>query len=108
MWLEFCRVRIEYLRSLNTRGGIILAWRQDTFQVVGIHKGSWSVTVKIKMLRTDAEWFLTSVYGPQLDHEKYLFLDELLQIRSLVQGGWIVGGDFNLICVASDKNNNKR
>lgn len=49
-------------------------------------------------------WALTSVYGPQVDVDKVAFLDELRTVRSLLDGPWMVAGDFNLILEAADKN----
>jgi exonuclease III len=47
----------------------------------------------------------TSVYGPQADGDKALFMDELEAIRDACSGPWAVLGDFNLILDAADKNN---
>jgi hypothetical protein len=48
---------------------------------------------------------LLGVYGPHLDDKKLLFLQELRLVRSMCQGPWVIGGDFNLISRAEDKNN---
>jgi hypothetical protein len=40
-----------------------------------------------------------------LDNLKILFLQELQLIRNLCNGPWMIGGDFNLIYRAEDKNN---
>ena len=45
----------------------------------------------------------TTVYGPQSDPDKLLFLQELRDIRDTSPGPWMLCGDFNLICRASDK-----
>lgn len=45
------------------------------------------------------------MYGPHLDDKKLLFLQELRLVRSMCQGPWVIGGDFNLISRAEDKNN---
>jgi hypothetical protein len=50
-------------------------------------------------------WWFTGVYGPQEDDEKVMFLQELRNIRALCNGAWLLGGDFNLIYQAADKNN---
>jgi hypothetical protein len=52
-------------------------------------------------------WWLTAVYGPQGDHVKAAFLQELRTIRSGRIGPWLVAGDFNLIYKAEDKNNQR-
>lgn len=50
-------------------------------------------------------WWLTSVYGPQDDGEKLLFLEELEAVRDACTGHWMIIGDFNLILDEADKNN---
>jgi hypothetical protein len=45
------------------------------------------------------------VYGPQDDHEKVMFLQELRYIRNVCNGPWLVVWDFNIILQAYDKNN---
>jgi len=50
-------------------------------------------------------WWLTVVYGPQEDHEKLQFLQELRSIRNCIPEKWLVIGDFNLILQAQDKSN---
>lgn len=52
-------------------------------------------------------WWITVVYGPQLDYEKVEFLDELLQFREANAGPWLLCGDFNMIYQAADKNNDR-
>jgi len=47
------------------------------------------------------------VYGPQADHDKVQFLDELLQFRASVTSPWLLCGDFNMIYMAADKNNDR-
>jgi hypothetical protein len=45
------------------------------------------------------------VYGPQVNQDKILFLQELRDIRNHCAGPWLVAGDFNLIYRNEDKNN---
>lgn len=51
--------------------------------------------------------WLTTVYGPQDDADKVLFLEELEAIRYDSQGPSVVAGDFNLILDPTDKNNTR-
>jgi hypothetical protein len=50
---------------------------------------------------------LSVVYGPQLDHDKVEFLDELLGFRNAMSGPWCLCGDFNMLLRADDKNNSR-
>lgn len=89
----------------NTRGGILLAWRSDTWAVSNCSSRTYSITAKISMIDAGHEWWLSCVYGPQDDREKCAFLQELRDMRSVCAGTWTVCGDFNLIYRAVDKNN---
>lgn len=57
------------------------------------------------MLEDGEEWSLTSVYGPQGNHDKEEFIKELKAIRPNMTEKWLVTGDFNMIYKAQDKNN---
>jgi hypothetical protein len=46
-----------------------------------------------------------SVYGPQADGDKALFLEEPEAVRYSCPGAWAVVGNFNLVLDAADKNN---
>jgi hypothetical protein len=52
-------------------------------------------------------WWLTSVYGPQQDAKKVLFLDALRSLCPTRDEPWLLRGDFNLIYKASDKSNSR-
>lgn len=49
------------------------------------------------------EWWITGVYGPQLNQDKISFLEELREVRDLHAGPWAVVGHFNLITDSRDK-----
>lgn len=99
--------RFEFLPALQTRGGIIVAWKGDLFQGTLVHVGQWSVTVNLDWRQGGRSWAVTSVYGPQRDDEKLLFSEELSVIKNCCLGEWMIAGDFNLITAAEDKNNTR-
>ena len=70
----------------NTCGGILLAWRTDTWLVTSPQVRSHSLMAKVTLLQNNEDWWLTSVYGPQLDQEKLLFLNELREVRDVCLG----------------------
>lgn len=51
------------------------------------------------------DWWFTGVYGPQLDANKLLFLQELRDVHAACLGPWLVGRDFNPIYRSVDKKN---
>uniref|UniRef100_J3MNF5 Uncharacterized protein n=1 Tax=Oryza brachyantha TaxID=4533 RepID=J3MNF5_ORYBR len=72
-----------------------------------MHLVSWSISVKLKTVFGGGSWYLTSVYGSQVDDGKLLFLNELVQARGLCSGGWMVASDFNMFLTDEDKNNGR-
>jgi exonuclease III len=89
----------------DTRGGILIAGRRSLLTFSNPHVGCFSITVKVTHVDSHIVWWLTSVYGPQADGDKALFLDDLEAIRDACPGPWAVVGDFNLILDVADKNN---
>ena len=92
------------LPALGTHGGILVAWKGATCKVLQTRVDSFSVSVQVDHI-SGTPWWFTGVYGPQPDDQKLQFLNELRTIRSACFGPWIIGGDFNLIYRAEDKNN---
>lgn len=82
-----------YLPATGTRGGILLAWDAS---VVALSRPHYTENTLTALVTSSAgvHWWLTGVYGPQLDHEKLEFMQELVDIRDLHTGPWIVVGDF--------------
>jgi len=93
-----------YLPARETRGGILVAWREDVFTAECHRVHRHSVSVKF---RSDGEheWWFSGIYGPHLDADKPAFLEELREVRSQCNGPWMLAGDFNMIFCAEDKNN---
>lgn len=99
-----------YLPASNTRGGILIAAREADISMSDVLVGCFSVTVKVRHASQaeaddDRSWWLSSVYGPQDDSDKALFLEEIEAIRDACSGPWVLAGDFNLILSEADKNN---
>jgi hypothetical protein len=65
------------------------------------------VSVRICLLDGGPEWRLTTFYGCSRDEDKPAFLTELHDLRQVRTGSWLLGGDFNMIYRAEDKNNDQ-
>lgn len=52
-------------------------------------------------------WCITVVYGPLEANTQQVFLNELVALRSSLQGPWLLSGDFNMIYRAADKSNDR-
>lgn len=62
-----------------------------------------TITVNIKSTLSSINWWMTVVYGPQGDNAKMQFLQEIKNLRDVVQRRWIVIGDFNMILNQQDE-----
>ena len=92
------------LPANGTRGGVLIAWKGCSCQAVASRVDTYSASVLFSE-QEGCNWWFTGVYGPQEDDEKVMFLQGLRNIRALCNGAWLLGGDFNLIYQAADKNN---
>ena len=90
--LEICGSGFDLLDlpAVNTCGGILLTWRRNVWSVSGPSLRQHSLTTKITMLDSGESWWITSVYGPQTDQEKIMFLDELREVREGCTGTWLL------------------
>uniref|UniRef100_J3L454 DUF4283 domain-containing protein n=1 Tax=Oryza brachyantha TaxID=4533 RepID=J3L454_ORYBR len=61
----------------------------------------------LKELQMDRAWHLTSVYGPQDEGDKFLFLEELETVGGTCFPNWVLAGDFNLITSVADKSSGR-
>jgi len=73
-----------YLPACHTCGGILLAWRRDTWSASSPNCRDYSLTAKVTHVASGEDWWITSVYGPQADQEKILFLDEIRAITRIM------------------------
>jgi endonuclease/exonuclease/phosphatase family metal-dependent hydrolase len=66
---------------------------------------TYSIMAIVTSATDSVGWTLTGMYGPQDDAGKQQLMQELQSIKTTAQLRWVLLGDFNLICHASDKNN---
>jgi len=96
-----------YLPAKKYVGGILVGSNSDKFSATLISTLDFSVSIMLQDKKTGFSWKLVVVYGSPYDEGKESFLKELHSIMESWQGPVILGGDFNLIRFASDKNNSR-
>lgn len=94
-----------YLPAMGTRGGILVAWDATITQLSSPHYTNHTLTALVMCPEDERPWWLTCVYGPQDEADKVEFFQDLVDIRDLHVGPWLVAGDFNLIAKEEDKSN---
>lgn len=70
-----------YLPAVGTCGGILLAWDASVVALSNPHYTENTLTTLVKPFE-GVQWWITGVYGLQLDHEKILFMQELVDSRA--------------------------
>ena len=94
-----------YLPAKKSVGGILVGSNSDKFSATLISTLKFSVSIMLQDTKTGFSWKLVVVYGSPYEEGKESFIKELHSIMESWQGPVILGGDFNLILFASDKNN---
>jgi hypothetical protein len=89
----------------GTRGGILVACSQEFYRLSEIDVRQFSVTATNTQMVDKEKWTLTTVYAPQIEMEKISLMDEIRALKQTAHERWLLLGDFNLIYMASDKNN---
>ena len=63
-----------YLPAIETRGGVILAWKSSDLEVEAIQIDTNFLTGRVRT-KTGDPWWISVVYGPQSDEQKCNFLE---------------------------------
>lgn len=93
-----------YLPAWGTCGGILLAWDPLAVSLSNPHRTENTLSALISPLGAEL-WWLTGVYGPSLEAAKLEFMRELVDVRDLQAGPWLLVRDFNLLVNPEDKSN---
>ncbi|XP_071677232.1 uncharacterized protein [Lolium perenne] len=86
-------------------GGMLLGVNEDSFEVLGWTKGTFFIRADVRQLDNNVKWAFFVVYGPADHRRTQEFLGELTLAVEACDLPLVVGGDFNLIRGAEDKNN---
>ncbi|KAJ1274660.1 hypothetical protein BS78_05G078500, partial [Paspalum vaginatum] len=96
-----------FLPANGISGGVILAASERLFTLQFLHTTAHTISANVTLLADGVSWTITGVYGPQSDSDKIAFLTELSALKPIVSQAWMALGDYNLICSAQDKCNDR-
>jgi hypothetical protein len=96
-----------FLPAVHMCGGILVAWHNSASEVTTSSSRSFLVLIRWHRVMSSPNWWLSTVYGPCRDEDKPVFLVELHELRQVQSGPWLLGGNFNMIYLARDKNKNR-
>lgn len=95
------------IKAINTKGGCIIAWKRN-FTLMNSWATKHTCSAMIKHEVSGVCFLITNVYGPSTDDGKEEFVMELRGLSQLVQGPWVLGGDFNLVRWLVDRSGDLR
>lgn len=90
------------LPSIGAAGGIVIIWDSRRVSVLESLVGNFSVSIKIE--NGDLPWWFSRIYGPCRAAGRSEFWDELAGLGKICGSRWCLGGDFNVIKFAAEKN----
>jgi hypothetical protein len=85
-------------------GGILVGVDLDVFDIGAIDEGGYYVKFHLCNKDTYFKWVLVAIYGPAQSPQKEQFLTELVHMTSHERLPVLMGGDFNILCHAREKN----
>ena len=95
----------NYLPAVGSAGGVLVGFNSDLFNVVMQGSFKFLLNCLVTDKKSNFTWRCIVVYGSPYEEGKQEFLDELDKVLMGWHGPTLVGGDFNLVRVASDKSN---
>ncbi|KAE8810158.1 THO complex subunit 4-A [Hordeum vulgare] len=89
----------------GSREGIVTARDLRLLSLVSVIRSRFSLSTSLMSTVSDIAFTITNVYAP-VDHSLTSeFVDDMLALAPSMTGAWLVIGDFNLICLPREKNN---
>lgn len=91
------------LNALGSAGGLLIAWKRN-FVLINSWVTKHTCSALLMQVTSGTRFLVTNVYGPSTDPNKKLeFLQELLNLKSLVKDPWLLMGDFNVVRWMNDR-----
>jgi hypothetical protein len=84
---------------------MLIAWDPSLFSIQNSFNKPYTITAKLRSTTSNLDFTITNAYGPSDHTLSNAFLQHLQELPMVIQGPWIVLGDFNLVRCAADKNN---
>lgn len=84
------------VNAADSKGGMIIAWKRN-YALVSNWATKHTCSAVLIQIVTGTKFIITNVYGPSVDNGKLEFLEELLRLKQLIMGPWMLLGDFNVV-----------
>ena len=95
----------DWLPATRQSGGMLIGVRDSVFEVGAISRGQFFLSVAVLHRVSNRTLDIIGIYGPADRGRSRVFLQEVSDKIASSTRPLIMGGDFNLIRAAEDKNN---
>lgn len=103
--MKFNQWQMEAIESTGASGGLDIIWRNSMVAFTCLSKMENWMADRVRTLRFNLEFIIINVYGPIPTEKKKSMWQEIEQfLRMQEESHIIIGGDFNTILYALDKN----
>ncbi|CAL1358518.1 unnamed protein product [Linum trigynum] len=89
--------------AIGFSGGIWVLWNSADFLITELDKGPQFFHFRCVDLQVNRTVELTAIYAKPNDHDRRPLWDSLRHIEQNMKSPWLLVGDFNSICSASDR-----
>ena len=94
----------EFQPAVNTAGGLLCIWNEQTFKVERRVKGTGYILLEGVWTQKNQRLFIVNIYSPCDSQNKRELWESLMQLRQQIpEGMWCFLGDFNSIRLPSER-----
>lgn len=99
---DFCW---HHLPAVGTAGGVLVGFNTNKMEVTAWQSKTYCISAMVKNHHDKFCWRFIAVYGSPYEEGKLEFIQELHDLLDNWDGPTVIGGDFNLVGNAKEKNN---
>lgn len=97
-----------YMPSTGSSGGLLVAWDANAVDITDLYKDQFCISARVQSVSNNTSFQLTTVYAPCEDSDRPDFFRTLDRTATLVEGPWVLLGDFNMYRYAHEKSRGRR
>jgi hypothetical protein len=94
----------DWILAQGKSGGVLTNLRNERFDVGRRAQGDFILQHSLWDKKLEKRWDILNVYGAAHDETNVVFLAELASFYSKCKDPYVIGGDFNILRVFSEKN----
>lgn len=91
----------EYVESVGCSSGLITCWDICFISIEKVIKGTCYFLLVWNINGTNTQVGFANVYAHNVDEDRALLWEELIDVMSGFLADWCVGGDFNVVLKAN-------